>query len=80
MRRAIDQYTGDKGKAPEAIEDLKEAGYLREIPVDPVNLEKREWEAIQGDDPNSNEGEQGLVDVRSLAEGEDSDGIAYSEY
>ncbi|MDH3493493.1 MAG: prepilin-type N-terminal cleavage/methylation domain-containing protein [Acidobacteriota bacterium] len=80
MRRAIDQYTADKGKAPEAVDDLKEAGYLREIPVDPVNLEKREWQPVIGEDPNSNEGEQGLVDVKSLAEGSDSEGVAYSDY
>ncbi|NNE68240.1 MAG: type II secretion system protein [Pyrinomonadaceae bacterium] len=80
MRRAIDQYTADKNVAPQTIEDLVEGGYLREVPVDPVNLEKREWDPVMGDDPNSNEGEQGLVDVKSLAEGTDTDGIAYSEY
>ncbi len=80
MRRAIDQYTADKSQAPQSIDDLVEAGYLREVPVDPVNLEKTEWQAVMGDDPNSNEGEQGLVDVKSLAEGQDSDGKPYSEY
>lgn len=80
MRRAIDQYTADKSQAPQSIDDLVEAGYLREVPVDPVNLEKTEWEAVMGDDPNSNDGEQGLVDVKSLAEGEDSEGKPYNEY
>ena len=80
MRRSIDQYTADKGKAPQSLEDLVEARYLRDIPKDPINLEKREWDPEMGDDPNSNEGEQGLVDVRSLAEGEDNDGVAYSDY
>ncbi len=80
MRRAIDQYTADKNRAPESIEDLVEAKYLREVPVDPVNLERREWDLVQGEDPASNDGEQGLVDVRSLAEGEDSEGKKYSEY
>ncbi len=80
MRRAIDQYTADKNRAPESLEDLVEAKYLREVPVDPVNLERREWDLVQGEDPASNDGEQGLVDVRSLAEGEDSEGKKYSEY
>ncbi len=80
MRRAIDQYTADKNTAPQAIQDLVDGGYLREVPVDPVNLEKAEWETINGDDPNSNDGEQGLVDVKSLAEGEDSEGVKYSDY
>lgn len=80
MRRSIDQYTADKGEAPQSVDDLVEAGYLRETPVDPVNQEKTEWEAVMGDDPNSNDGETGLVDVKSLAEGEDSEGKPYSEY
>lgn len=80
MRRSIDQYTADKNRAPDSLEDLVEAKYLREIPVDPVNLERREWELVKGEDPTSNEGEQGLIDVRSLAEGEDSEGKKYSEY
>ncbi len=80
MRRAIDQYTADKNRAPESLEDLVEAKYLREVPVDPVNLERREWDLVQGEDPASNDGEKGLVDVRSLAEGEDSEGKKYSEY
>lgn len=80
MRRSIDQYTADKNAAPQSIQDLVEGGYLREVPVDPVNLEKAEWETVTGDDPNSNDGGQGLVDVKSLAEGEDSEGVKYSDY
>lgn len=80
MRRAIDQYTADKGKSPQSVEDLITAGYLRDVPVDPVNLEQQAWDPIMGEDPNSNDGEQGLVNVRSLADGADSDGVAYSEY
>ena len=79
MRRSIDQYTTDKGKAPQSLEDLKEAKYLRDIPVDPITQE-RTWDEEQGDDPNSNDGEQGVVDVKSLAEGTGDDDIAYRDY
>ncbi len=79
MRRAIDQYTSDKGEAPQSIDDLVEAKYMREKPKDPIT-EENEWQQITGDDPNSTEGEQGLVDVKSLADGEDSNGKRYSEY
>ena len=79
MRRAIDQFSADKSRLPESVNDLKESGYLKDIPIDPVT-DKREWDEIQGDDPNSTEGGQGLTDVKSLAEGEDSDGVPYSEY
>ena len=80
IRRAIDQYTADKSKLPEKIEDLRDAGYLKEIPIDPINGEKREWDPVIEDDPNSPDGGQGLTDVRSLAEGEDSEGVPYTEY
>lgn len=79
MRRMIDQYGADKGKSPESLEDIKTAGYIREIPVDPLT-DKAEWDEIKGDDPNSTEGRQGLKDVRSLAEGEDLTGKAYKDY
>ena len=79
MRRMIDQYTADKGRLPQSLEDLQESKYLREIPTDPIT-EKAEWKQIQGEDINSPDGDQGLIDVRSEADGEDSEGKRYSEY
>lgn len=79
MRRSIDQFRADKGKLPQSVEDLVTEKYLREKPIDPI-LEKAEWNEIQGEDSNSPDGETGLVDVKSLAEGEDSQGVAFSEY
>src|SRR5262249_28900658 len=35
MRDAIDQYTQDKGKAPQDLNDLVSSGYLHAIPKDP---------------------------------------------
>jgi general secretion pathway protein G len=79
IENAIDQYAADKGKLPQSINELVEAKYLREIPTDPIT-EKAEWNEVQGDDGFSTEGGQGLVDVKSLAEGEDSAGKRYDEY
>ena len=79
MRRAIDQYAADKGKLPQSLDDLVTEEYLREKPVDPI-IEKAEWKEIQGDDTNSPDGGQGLKDVKSTAEGEDSDGKKYEDY
>lgn len=79
MRRAIDQYTTDKGKLPASLEDLIEAKYLREIPVDPL-YEKAEWEEIRGEDPLSQDGEEGLKYVKSLHDGTDAEGKPYKEY
>jgi general secretion pathway protein G len=79
MRRAIDQYAADKGKLPQSLDDLIKDGYLREKPVDPIS-EKAEWSEIQGEDINSQDGGQGLTNVKSVAEGEDSEGKKFEEY
>jgi len=79
MRRAIDQYTADKGKLPASLDDLVTGKYLHEKPVDPIT-EKAEWQEVQGEDKNSSDGGQGLVDVKSIAEGTDSDDKQYTEY
>lgn len=42
MRKAIDQYTLDKLAAPQSLEDLVGAAYLREVPVDPITG-KKDW-------------------------------------
>lgn len=79
MRRAIDQYTGDKGKLPAGIDALVEAKYLYERPIDPV-MNNTEWKEIMGEDTNTTDGSQGLKDVKTMADGEDSEGVAFSEY
>ncbi len=79
MRRAIDQYRADKGKLPPSIEELVQTEYLRETPMDPTS-DKAEWDEIKGEDSLSPDGEEGLVNVKSLTEGKDMDGKDYKEY
>lgn len=79
MRRAIDQFSADKGHLPQSVDELVEAKYLHEKPIDPI-LEKTEWDEIQGDDSSSPDSKQGLKDVKSLAEGADSNGEEYRKY
>ena len=79
MRKAIDQYASDKGKYPPSIESLIEGKYLREMPIDPI-LEAAEWEAVMGEDPLNPDSGDGLKDVKSKADGQDSEGKAYKDY
>lgn len=79
IRRAIDQYSADKGKAPASVDDLVKENYLRETPVDPIT-ERAEWQVVTGEDPNATDGGTGMLNVKSLADGEDSEGKLYSEY
>ncbi len=41
MRQAIDNYTLDKQQAPQSLDDLVDAHYLREVPVDPDHSSER---------------------------------------
>ena len=79
MRRQIDQFTSDKGKLPKSVDELVEGKYLSEKPRDPIT-EKEEWNEVMGEDSLSPDGEEGMVDVKSMAEGQDSDGKEYKEY
>jgi general secretion pathway protein G len=65
MRDAIDHYTLDKQAAPQSVEDLSQAGYLREVPKDPMTQAK-DWvpqfdSVVLSPDQTST----GMVDVHS---------------
>lgn len=79
MRKLIDQYAADKGKLPQSLDDLVSAGYLREIPVDPIT-EKRDWNVESGEDPSSTEGGQGVKDVHSASSDISSEGTPYNQW
>ena len=78
MRRAIDMYAADQGKLPRSLDDLLKAGYLREIPADPIT-KKPDWKLIMGEDPNG-PGETGIVDIRSSSSERSTEGQPYSEW
>ena len=78
MRKMIDQYAADKGKLPQSLDDLVSAGYLRDIPVDPMTGQ-RDWNAVTGEDPYSIEGGTGVTNVCSASPDQASDGTTYSD-
>ena len=79
LRSLLDQYAADKGKLPSSLDDLVTEGYLRELPVDPFTGQK-DWQPVTGEDPNSNSGESGVVDVKSSATDVSSEGTPYTEW
>lgn len=79
MRKLIDQYSADKGKLPQSLEDLVTAGYMRELPKDPIT-DNRDWNIVTGDDPYSTEGGTGIIDVHSSSSDVGTDGTPYSEW
>lgn len=78
MLRLIDQYSADKGKLPQSLDDLVKAGYLRQIPADPIT-KKPDWKLIMVEDPNS-KGESGMIDIRSLALATSTEGKPYNQW
>jgi general secretion pathway protein G len=79
MRKLIDQYSADKGKLPQSLDDLVTAGYMRELPKDPIT-DNKDWNIVTGDDPYSTEGGTGITDVHSSSSDVGTDGTPYSEW
>jgi general secretion pathway protein G len=81
IRSAIDQYTLDKQKAPQALQDLISANYLKEIPEDPMTKSRDTWETVQEDSLMAIDQQQpGIVDVHSGSQQTASDGSAYNTW
>jgi general secretion pathway protein G len=81
LRTLIDEYTYDKQKAPQNLRDLVEAGYLRQLPVDPFTGNAETWRIIMEDSTTStNQAEPGIYDVRSGSDKKGLDGTAYGEW
>jgi general secretion pathway protein G len=68
MRQAIDQYTLDKEAAPQSLDDLQQAGYLREVPLDPITHTKDWVPQIDNVVMSPDQVTTGIVDVHSGSE------------
>ena len=79
FRSIIDQYAADKGKLPQSLDDLVTAGYMRQLPKDPIT-DNKDWNIVTGDDPYSTEGGTGVTDVHSSSSEVSTEGTPYSEW
>ena len=81
MRTAIDSYTVDKEKAPQSLDDLVQAGYLKSIPKDPITSATDTWITGQSDTlTDINETQGGIDDVHSGAQSLATDGTSYNTW
>lgn len=81
MREAIDQYSQDKGKAPQSLDDIVSAGYLRALPKDPFTHAADTWQVVQEDVMQSlDQTAPGISDVKSGSSLISSEGTAYSSW
>ena len=81
LRKIIDQYTADKKKAPQSLQDLVDAGYFRQLPIDPITNSNSTWEpatdtAVAAPDQT----ESGIVDVHSGSTAISSGGTPYNTW
>jgi general secretion pathway protein G len=81
LRNAIDSYTMDKAKAPQSLDDLVQAGYLKTIPKDPMTHSSETWVTATDDTLQSiDQTDPGVNDVHSGSEEVGTDGQPYSSW
>jgi general secretion pathway protein G len=81
LRTVIDEYTYDKQKAPQTLQDLVSDGYLRQVPMDPITSSNESWKLIMEDATNTvNQTQPGIFDVRSGSDLTSLEGTPYSEW
>ncbi len=82
LRSVISQYTLDKQKAPQSLEDLVSAGYFKQIPTDPMTGRNDSWTVEEETDTimTVDQQEPGIYDVHSGSSAIGSDGTAYNTW
>ena len=81
LNSLIQQYTLDKQKAPQSLEDLISAGYLKRIPTDPMTGNP-DWTVDQEEEiiDSPDQQEPGISGVHSASGATASDGTTYSSW
>lgn len=81
MREGIDQYTQDKNKAPQSLQDIVDAGYLRALPKDPFTGASDTWQPVQEDVMTAlDQTQPGITDVHSGSSRISSEGTPYNTW
>jgi general secretion pathway protein G len=79
LRRTIDEFTYDKKRAPQSLDELVQEHYLARIPADPMTT-KADWDPTMEVDPISEGVEIGIADIHSYSSQIGTDGTAYSSW
>jgi len=81
LRVVIDEYSYDKKRAPQTLDDLVSDGYLRQIPIDPIIGSTDSWVVVMENALTSvDQTEPGIFDVRSGSSQISLEGTPYSEW
>jgi general secretion pathway protein G len=80
LRTVIDEYTFDKKKAPQSLQDLVSEGYLRAVPIDPMTGNEN-WVTVQEDSLSMvDQTAPGISYVFSASSGKSPSGTPYSQF
>lgn len=76
LRVTLDRYYADRGRYPQALDELVQHKYLRNVPQDPITESDKSWILV-----GATEGEgAGIVDVKSGAPGNSVEGKPYAAF
>jgi general secretion pathway protein G len=76
LRMTLDKFHADKGRFPDALQELVDQKYLRATPIDPITESSDTWVLLA----SSQEGESGIADVKSGAPGQALNGGSYESF
>lgn len=79
LRTAVKKYTLEQELAPQSLDDLVKAGYVRDIPSDPITG-KKDWRVTQGEVERASKKVNGIVDVHSASAEKSSIGSPYNQW
>jgi general secretion pathway protein G len=78
LRDVIQQYTKDKQRAPQSLQELVNAGYFRQLPLDPITNSATTWEpVIETVVISPEKTDRGITDVHSGSSSTSSKGTEY---
>ena len=81
LNHALEQHMADRGKYPSNIAALRELGYLRDIPTDPMTGSKDTWVTeLEPPDPDNPDADRGIFRIRSGSTDNGENGIPYQEW
>ena len=81
LRTVIDEYTFDKKKAPQSLQDLVSEGYLRSVPMDPITGSDQTWKVVMEDALTSvDQTQPGIWNVFSGSDQKSLEGTPYSDW
>jgi general secretion pathway protein G len=80
LNKLVQQYTLDKQKAPQSLDDLVSAGYIHQVPKDPMTGEQV-WDTPQCEVLDSiDQQDPGICEVHSTSTAMSTEGTAYNTW